>query len=86
MESLGKPPIIEAWIGLRFEPNPDRPPWTGEAAREFFSRYSEQFPDAEFEAERRVALEGGSLRELPQAVRQEMAIRKVQVYNRDRSR
>jgi uncharacterized protein (TIGR04255 family) len=40
---LARPPIIEAWIGFSFEPNPDKGPWETQA-NAFVDKFSREFP------------------------------------------
>ena len=49
MTTYSNHPLVEIWLWYEFSFDPEQSPdWDEHEAREFFSRYSEQFPTPEF--------------------------------------
>ena len=86
MERLKRPPIVEAWVSLEFEPREDAPPWGFSTAARFIAKYAQEFPRAEWVAKQQVQLQAGSPKDVPQVVSREVALETVRVFNEARTR
>jgi uncharacterized protein (TIGR04255 family) len=83
-EQLGKPPIIEIWLGLHVEPDPEIDPWERSAIEILRTRFKE-FPHLEAEHEQSLKLKEteGSL---PEVVDARAVLNSVKIFDKDRTR
>lgn len=53
---LGKPPVVEAWIGIDAIPSEDTPAWGQQVIQQFSRKYAEDYPETEFELQQQVEI------------------------------
>lgn len=79
---LKRPPVIEAWIGFRFEPRPGSPTKTvPEIAVKLMAPLAEVYPKREWERTHEVTFENSSPDELPKPVSHKLDVVKMRSYN-----
>jgi uncharacterized protein (TIGR04255 family) len=86
MMRLDKPPVVETWIGYRFERRPDSLEVFPDSARTFLSAHTSEYPEAEYQVEQQVTIQGGSPKELPKTIGQKIEISRIKSFNVDKTR
>ena len=77
---LGRPPIVESWIGFDFEPKADKVAWDGQLANQLVDSLVEDFPkkDLRYRSEVQVVAAGPGQLPMPKAIQHKLEMVRVQ--------
>lgn len=81
-----KPPVVEVWISVEFDPNPNKRQWDLELVQQFISHYAAEFPKLEALHERELQVQEASPVDLPKVIGQQLRVQSVRLWNDARSR
>jgi len=81
---LKKPPVVEVWLAIDIEPNPDGLPWGPPLAEEFLRKYRDEFEFVEVEHSQQVRVEQSG-KGLPHVVEQRIELQRVKAFDQSRT-
>lgn len=76
-----KPPVVEVWISVDFDPKADKREWELELVKQFLEDFKPEFPKIEAVHERQFKLEETSPQTLPKVVDQQVKLQSVRMSN-----
>jgi uncharacterized protein (TIGR04255 family) len=82
---LGKPPVVEAWIGFRFDQSASFE-WNEKSAARFFHEFATDYPKLQMEGEHRFQVAHDNDNDTPRIQKHETALRRVRSFRQDQSR
>jgi uncharacterized protein (TIGR04255 family) len=74
---LRKAPLIEIWIGFRFDPSPQKRGWAPDEALQFIKQFSNEFPAVEALHQSNVTVQKIAADKLPQVVEEKSEITRL---------
>ena len=83
---LGKPPIVESWIGFDFEPRADKIVWDGQLANELADSVADNFPKKDLRYRSKVQIVPAGPGQLPVPKSIEHKLEAVRIQNEDSTR
>lgn len=81
-----KPPVVEVWISVDFDPNENKREWEFDLVKEFLKHYQEEFPKLEAVHEREFQVDETSAHSLPRVVGVQVRLQTVRMSNMERTR
>lgn len=81
-----KPPVIEVWISIEFQPNDNKRGFDPELVQAFAVQYKEDFPNRDVEHEVQIQTEEQASNRLPKVVNRDVKLKHVRLWNEARSR
>lgn len=80
-----KPPVVEVWISIDFDPNENKRQWDLGLVQEYVRNYHEEFPRLEALHEQTIQVLETSPTDLPRVVNKEVRLQSVRIWKPDRS-
>ena len=81
-----KPPVVEVWISVDFEPNEKKRQWDLGLVQKYVEQYHEEFPRLEALHEQTIQVQETSPTDLPKVIRKDVRLQSVRLWNDARSR
>lgn len=81
-----KPPVVEVWISVDFDPNENKRQWEIELVQQYLEMYRAELPRIEAIHERQIQVEETSPQALPEVIGHQVRLQFVRLSNETRSR
>lgn len=81
-----KPPVVEVWISVDFDPNENKREWELELVKQYVERYEAELPKLEAVHEQQIQVQETSPQALPKVVGRQIRLQFVRISNEKRSR
>ncbi len=81
-----KPPVVEVWISIDFDPNVNKRQWDLELVQQYVRQYHLEFPKLEVVHQRQIQVQETSPTDLPKIVAQQVRVESVRLWNATRTR
>lgn len=81
-----RPPVVEVWISVDFDPNENKREWELELVKQYVEQYKAELPKLEAVHERQIQVEETSPQELPKVVGHQVRLQFVRMSNEKRTR
>ncbi|MBS0210426.1 MAG: TIGR04255 family protein [Planctomycetes bacterium] len=81
-----KPPVVEVWISVEFDPNENKREWQLELVQQYVELYQAELPKLEAVHERQIQVDETSPQALPKVIGQQVRLQFVRMSNGRRTR
>lgn len=81
-----KPPVVEVWISVNFDPNEGKREWDMELVKQYVELYKTELPKLEIAHERQIQIEETSAEDLPKVIGHRVKMQFVRRSNEQRTR
>lgn len=83
---FGKPPVVEVWISLEFDPNENKQQFDLELVERYLEPYQDELPKREVARERELTVVQTSPTDLPKSLQIKDRVQHIRQWNENRSR
>lgn len=83
---FNKPPVVEVWISIDFDPNENKRQFDVERVQQYVQQYESELPKLEVIHEETIQVQESSSTDLPQVVHKDVQLKSVRLWDKQRSR
>jgi len=81
-----KPPVVETWITIEFDPNENKQQWDLELVQKYVRQFQNELPKFEATHEKTLQVEEVSSTDFPEVIDAKIQLKFVRLWNESRSR